>query len=188
MFGTRGKDREVFNYLRVLPSKISAFSLAESLVVTFILGVIFFAAIVSLDTSNLSRSVTSTKLALQQQSRNIMDRIVRDVHQTGGYQISNNNPSPIHIKFKSCLGHDGINLLWTTEHIEYNYDAELKTLTRVDYNSGQSVFFSNVEAVPFDVSRIDENVLTVTLRLLKQVRGSIIPGVTLIREIKIRNG
>lgn len=155
----------------------------------FILTIIVAALFMVLNIGNFSNSVSSTKLSLQQEARKIIEWITKDVRQTAAYQISNNDPSTNHIKFKVCLGHDGADLLWSSDFIEYTYDPTSQTLVRFDYASGRSWQFNNVVESPFNISQlITDNLLIVTITVQKQALGSINPSVSLAAEIKIRNG
>jgi prepilin-type N-terminal cleavage/methylation domain-containing protein len=174
-------------YLMLSEDK-KGFTLVEVLVVAFILAIIVLAFSKVLNVGNLANPISSTKLLVQQEVRNVLDWIVKDVRQTSSYQINNNNPSVNHIKFKTCVGHDGTNLLWSNDFIEYTYDVSSETLTRLDYSSGNTWQFYDIVASPFDTSELVDNVLSVTVAVEKTARGLIKPSASLTMEVKLRNG
>jgi prepilin-type N-terminal cleavage/methylation domain-containing protein len=185
----KDKDKEVFNYPRVLLVKKDGFTLNEVLISVLILGIVLAGLFITLSTGEFSSSVSSAKLEVQAETRRLMDWIVKDVRQTSSSQIANNAPSNSHIKFKVCLGHDSSNIIWSSDFIEYTYDSSLNRLTRTDYSSGTSWNFDNIIAAPFNTSELlTDSKLTVTITVQKQ--GARIPVITstLISKIKIRNG
>ena len=185
----RDKDREISNYPRGLLAKRDGYTLNEVLVSVLILGVVLGGLFITLSTGEFSSSVNSAKLEVQAETRRLMDWIVKDVRQTSSSQIANNAPSNSHIKFKVCLGHDGNNIIWSSDFIEYTYDSSLNRLTRTDYGSGMSWNFDNVIAAPFDTSElITDSKLIVTITVQKQPARMPALTSTLISKIKIRNG
>lgn len=167
---------------------LKGFTLIELLVTAFILSIITAALFMVLRVGDFSNSISSAKLSLQQEARNVIGWIVKDVRQTSGYQIYNNQPSADHIKFKLCQGHDGNNLLWSSNYIEYTYEPVSKILTRIDYNTGQSWQFYNIIASPFNIDHLANNLLIVTISVQQTAIGLISPTFSLSAEIKIRNG
>lgn len=163
-------------------------TLVEVLVTAFILGIIISGIAVVLNVGNLSNNISTSKVALQRQARTVLDWIIKDVRQTSAYQINNNAPSSNHIKFQVCAGHDGVNLLWNSDFIEYTYDTANQTLTRNDSGSGGEWVFSDITASPFDLSNITNNFLRITVQMEKSALGLIRPRVNLSAEVKIRNG
>ena len=144
---------------------------------------------ITLNTGRFSSSASSTKLEVQEEARRLMDWIIKDVRQTSTSQIVNNSPSDTHIKFKVCLGHDGSNIIWSNDFIEYTYVSALNRLTRTDYSSGMVWTFDNIVAVPFDTSElITNNKLIVTITVQKQKGGEPLAVFTLANKIKVRNG
>lgn len=141
-----------------------------------------------LNAFNVANVVSVSKLPLQQEARNVLGWIVKDVRQTSQSQIANNNPTANHIKFKTCLGHDGTSALWSAAAIEYTYDPDTKIITRTDYGTGRTWQFSNISVSPFGVSSLVNNILTVTISVQKQLIGAINPILTITTEVKLRNG
>jgi len=165
------------------------FTLVETLVTAFILLVTFGALLMVLVMGNFSNTVGAAILPLRQEVRNITGWIIKDVHQTSSYQINNNSPLTSHIKFKVCTGHDGSNILWSSDFIEYTYDAGTQTLTRQDFNTGSTTQFSNIISAPFNTSGlVSNNKLTVTVHIRKSVLGAMNSEFSLTTEVKIRNG
>lgn len=188
MTGKSASGREVLAYPRVSRSERQAFTLVETLIVAGILGIIFSAVFSVFNLSNLSHSIVSTKLSLQAEARNVMEWIAKDARQTSAYQISNNNASSSYIKFKTCTGHDGTTLLWSSDFIEYNYNSSSQSLTRTDYGTGNTWNFYDIITAPFDVSQLANNILGVTIDVQKDAIGTVAPRINLTMEIKIRNG
>jgi type II secretory pathway pseudopilin PulG len=176
--------------LPVYPGKIKAFTLIEVLITSAIFIVIAGMLIFVLNAVHLSDRVNIAKLSVEQNARNIMGWIVKDVRQTSSYQIINNLPTNGHIKFKQCIGHDGSNLLWSSEFIEYIYNPINNTLTRrqIDGLSVKSWEFDNIMVPPFDITELINNKLTVTVTVRENAIGNINPQVTLTTEIRLRNG
>lgn len=188
MNGNKGKEQCGLICRRELPTKAAAFTLAEVLVVSFIL-IIIIAAISSLvNISQLSQPISVKKIAVAHQARNVMNWISKDARQTSGYQINNNAPTSDYIKFQLCTGHNGTDLQWNSDFIEYSYDSSSDIIVRNDTGTGQSWQFYDIIASPFDVSRVDEDILGVTIAVEKAVRGTITVGYNLTMEIKLRNG
>lgn len=158
------------------------------MVAALILGIITAALVMVLNVGNFSNSLSSAKLSAQQEARNAIDWIIKDARQTAAYQISNNDPTANHIKFRVCIGHDGSDLLWSSNFIEYTYDPATRILTRSDSGTGRTWQFADVAASPFDISRLVQSVLVVTIDVQKQAPGAQGAGVSITEEIRIRNG
>lgn len=172
-----------------MPTKLAAgWTLSELLVVTAILGVITAAIASMVSMSQLSTPISAAKVMAAHQARNVMDWISKDVRQTSGYQISNNAATSDYIKFQLCAGHNGTDLQWDSDFIEYTYDAVNDTLSRNDTGASQSWQFYDIIASPFDVSRVSQNILGVTVAVEKAARGAIKAGYNLTMELKLRNG
>ena len=187
LVGLKGKGREIFRFLHALPVNIKSFTIVEILVSALILSVITAGLFMVLNIGEFSNSVSSSKLGLQEKTRRVINWITKDVRQTVGSEIANNDPSSSHIKFKLCLGHDGVSRQLSSYYIEYTYDGNLDRLTRTDHNTAQTWNFDNIIAEPFDTSALADNVLGITITTLKQRAGLPDISCSLSSRIKIRN-
>ncbi|UCD14813.1 MAG: hypothetical protein JSV34_03545 [Candidatus Omnitrophota bacterium] len=184
----KDKEQEILVCQRALPIKSGAFTIVELLVVTLILGIIVSAIVAVLNMGYFSHPIGVTKVTVAHQARNVMNWIVKDTRQTSSSQIDMDNATVDYIKFKLCIGHNGTDLLWSSNFIEYTYNASADTLTRSDSGTGQSWQFYDIIASPFNVSQVlTDNILGVTVAVQKTARGSIKAGVNLTTEIKLRN-
>ena len=179
------------------------------MVAAFLLSVILAALFLTLNTGQLSGSIGLTKLDLQANVRQAGDLIARDVRQTFGYEIAdeNNTPSPTHIKFRQVQGWDTVLDLpiFSSNYVDYNYDASLKRITRTILDGSGQVLetrqFNNIVASPFyavdfvtgDILPLSANVILTSSRLVTLItgqaliRGSQALNFTLTQEVKIRN-
>jgi type II secretory pathway pseudopilin PulG len=179
----------IFRFLRVLPNKTSAMTLVEIMVTVFILSVVSAGLFMALRIGDFSNVLNSEKVDIQAEARRTMECIAKDVRQTTGYEIANNNPSESYLKFRLCRGHDGSNLIWSANYVEYNYDSTNHILLRVDNNTGETWQFNNIAAAPFNVSEVLTNKkLYLTITIEKQEPRAPPITFTLTGEVKIRNG
>lgn len=190
----KGKEGEIFLYLQKLIAKEDALTLVEVLVTSLILGIIITALFLTLNIGNLSIKTTELKSETISQARMITDWLIQDLRQTFAYEIRNNDPSSGHIKFRLCQGHDGRSIQWSEDYIEYIYDNINQTLIRFDYNYNpprenvfKNIIVENIDNEPFDLSQLNSNKITITIRVSKA--NWQVPQITqsLISEAKIRN-
>lgn len=170
------------------PSSLAGFGLVELLIVSVVFTVIFAVLLAILNTGSFFNTVTAQRLPLQQEARNILGWVAKDVRQTSSYHILDNNPSSNHLKFKLCAGHDGTAILWEPNYIEYTYDPDARTLTRRDLGSGRSWVFANIVSPPFNVTQIAGNLIGITIHVRKVIRGDISGEAKMTAEVKLRNG
>lgn len=133
-------------------------------------------------------TITTEKIPLQQEARNVIGWIMKDLRQTSSAEILNGAPSAQHLQFRLCAGHDGTTILWSPSTVEYTYDPDADTLTRVDHATGQSWQFTHIVEAPFNTAALSNSFLGVTIVVEKQVRGTIAPRLTLTAEVNLRNG
>jgi len=172
------------------------------MVVAFLLVILIFALLTTLNTGELSNSISSAKADLQSQARRVMDWIIKDTRQTSLIQINNNNPAGNHIKFKQVTGINNATGDYTlsTDFIEYNYDSDLEQLTRsVVQDDGtvlRSWVFSNITESPFystaGVALAADAILTshklvAVIAEEKVVNVNLTLSFSLTEEIRIRN-
>lgn len=125
--------------------------LISALIGSLIVGILFYVLSSGKDVNDVS----SAKVQAQSQARRVIDWVSRDLRQTVVWDLANNDPSPVHIKFRPVLGWDitantyqlGVN------YIEYSYDINTNTLTRNLLNSAGSVLrswvFTDIINQPF---------------------------------------
>lgn len=149
--------------------------------------------------------LSSAKVAAQSQARRVSDWLSRDLRQAVVWDLANNSPSTTHIKFRPVSGWDiaGNTYQLDADYIEYNYDANAKTITRKSLNGAGAVLnswvFNDIITPPFftrdssgDLIDLDSSIGTskkiVTLISVNKVseRGVSLT-VSLTTEIKIRN-
>ena len=186
--------------------KESGFTIIEVLFSALLTALLLAGSFYALSTGELSGTLSFAKADLQAEVRRTLDWIVKDVRQTVSWEVANNSPSGIHIKFRQVEGWDTANniLLMSTNFIEYSYDSASSTMTRKSLDAGgnvlQSWLFNNITASPFYTRDATGNIVTLnstdllTSRKLiasisgqKQVRGALNTGCSLSEEIKIRN-
>jgi len=164
-------------------------------------GVLFYA----LNSGQNANDISSAKVLAQSQARMVLDWVNRDLRQTVVWELANNNPSPVHIKFRPVLGWDiGLNTYQLAgTYIEYVYDPALRTLTRNIVNSAQVVLqswvFNDIMSQPFftrnslgNIVPLDNSVGTskkvITLISVTKVSNKgVLQTASLTTETKIRN-
>ena len=142
-------------YPRAFLNKRRGFTVIEVLMSALIgsglVGILFYV----LNSGSIINDLSSAKVFSQSEARRVSDWITRDLHQAVVWDLANNNPSPVHIKFRPVLGWDiaGNSYQLNTNYIEYVYDASADTLTRRILNGAGVVLNSwvidNVVAQPF---------------------------------------
>lgn len=203
MHGLRGKKIETLAYRRALRIKKRGFSLVEILIVALLLTIIVFALLTTLNTGEVSNSVSTAKADLQAKVRQAMDWIIKDVRQTNLIQINTNNPLGNHIKFKQVTGIDGAgNYALSANYIEYTYNSASQQLTRNEVDDfgvpvpGSSRVFSNITQSPFYSEAgvaLAPGAILVSKKLIvvisgeNQVNINLTLNFSLTEEVKIRN-
>jgi len=175
--------------------------LIAALIGAILVGVLFYI----LNSGDAINDLSSTKVAAQSEARRVSDWIARDLRQAVVWDLANNNPTSVHIKFRPVLGWDiaGNSYQLDDKYIEYVYDGNVDTLTRniVDSAGGvlKSWVIKDVVASPFftrdgsgnlialdnsiGVSKKVVSVITVT----KVSRKGVASTVSLTAETRIRN-
>ena len=191
----KGKDT------KDLPKK--GFTLIEILVSAFIMILLMGSFFMALNLGQIIGPKTSAKVDLQANVRQIVDRITRDSRQTTTYEIANNNPSGIHMKFRLVQGYQSGNFVFSNNYIDYSYNEDTDILIRSirdqDDNELSKLEYRDITESPFYVVNASNQVvalngtdLLITTRLVvkisaqSQVRGGNI-SFTLQAEAKIRN-
>ncbi|MFH0762369.1 MAG: prepilin-type N-terminal cleavage/methylation domain-containing protein [Candidatus Omnitrophota bacterium] len=207
--GQRGREIRPLAYPRASLNRSCGFALIEILVAAFLLSVILAALLLTLNIGHLTGSVGLVKLDLQANVRQAVDLISRDVRQTFGYEIADeeNTPSPTHIKFRQVQGWDTVLDLpvFSSNYVDYNYDVSLGRITRTIVDGSGEVLetrqFNNIAVAPFyavdfatgEILPLSANVLLTSSRLVALItgqartRGSQVLNFSLTQEIKIRN-
>lgn len=199
LVGQKDKDREVFNYPRVLPAKREGFSLIETLVISFILVVVIAALSLVLNIGNFSNTISGAKLELQQDVRRASDWIINDLRQTSRMQLTVLDQLGSRIPFVDlgdnevftdpifpiCAGFDGSNILWSSNQIGYTFDNLNQKITRTDSAQPNTWEFYNISNLEF--RKIGLNLLRITISGEKIARGTIRPTLSLQEEVKLRN-
>lgn len=213
----KDKRKRVFRLLLKLlkpGNRKSGFTIAEVLVVAFILGLIFTALFQVLNVGQLAYIASTERIYLQSGVRRTLDWIVRDVRQgiAGGIlggSIGDNSPSVDKIKFKKVLTYNITNNYITLDDnfIEYAYNADTHVIKRrrLDAEGNETGnpsnwTFHNITEAPFytrdittgvvsplDKSGIESNKNLVVNITGQRVRGALNLTLTLREEVKIRN-
>jgi len=162
----------------------------EVLIVTAVVSTIFASLFYVLTQGYLSNEIGLAKLKLQEEARRAMEVIGKDVRQTTVSEIKSNNPSSSHLKFRIYQDYSEGNPQWSSNYIEYTYDANSYKLQRTDYNSNITTYFYNIASPPFDVEELinnNENKISIDLNMQETVKGSLPINFSLTGEITIRN-
>jgi hypothetical protein len=173
---------------------------------SFILIVVLAGLFSSLAVSSYSQAVGSSRLDLQADVRRTLDWTTKDIRQAISWDICNNSPSATYIKFHLWTWDQTTHTFsLTNELIEYEYDANARTLTRRLVDSGGTVLeswvFYNISAPPFYTAYISPSdnefktgdlltnkKLIVVITAQKNVRVSTDIRYSLKEEVRIRNG
>jgi len=191
--------------------KKRAFSLAEFLVVFFIMEVILAGMLSLLNIGQYSFPITAAKVDIQAEVRTVSNWINKDVRQTVAWNIADNTPGPNYIKFKQVIGIDTDsssatygNYILSDDDIEYVYDPIGLTLTRnvVDSFSVSTQSWQRADIItsPFftrdagnSLVAMNESDLRnsariiINLRKRKTIRTNHVISGELASEVKIRN-
>ncbi|MBI5144596.1 MAG: prepilin-type N-terminal cleavage/methylation domain-containing protein [Candidatus Omnitrophica bacterium] len=198
--------RKIFCFPRASQNRKCGFTLVEVLLVSLILTLILAALFITLTTGESVSAISSAKIDLQAQLRQVINWITQDIRRATVGEIANNSPSSNHVKFRQVQGVDtttGYYIL-SDNYIEYNYDNNLQKITRSLVNPAgeilQSWQFNNIAQPPFytrdasggivslnqsDLSNSRKIIVTITC--LKTVKGSLNLTSNLSQEVKIRN-
>lgn len=206
LLGQKDKGQEASSFKPASRHKKSGFSLVEILVVMAIFLVLIGAIIMALNTGQYSNSISIAKVDLQSSVRNLMNWITKDVRQSITWDMANNSPSTIYIKFRQVQGWNAAThtLTLNDDFIEYAYDSSAQTITRRLLDSSgnelQRWEFSDITEEPFytrdssgtivDMSGSDlliSNRIIIVIASSAQVRGSLNIPFSLTEEVKIRN-
>lgn len=199
----------IYNYPQRLhvqknkPVYSDGFTLVEMLIVVFILSIIMTGLFLTFNIGQFSFPITSAKLELQSEARNIMNWITKDLHQAITGNIADNNATTNYIKINLWEWNYTTNLRDThnNAYIEYFYNGTSRKLTRqyTDASGGVSTLeFSNITESPFCTNLttgiLDRNYLrtnnklNVIVSVEKIIRGTLSVPFILISEVTIRNG
>ena len=182
--GELSRSRHIF-----LP-KLKGVTLVEVLIVTAVMSTIFASLFYVLTQGYLSNEIGLAKLKLQEEARRAIEVIGKDVRQTTVSEIKSNNPSSSHLKFRIYQDYSEGNPQWSSNYIEYTYDANSYKLQRTDYNSNITTYFYNIASPPFDVEELinnNENKISIDLNMQETVKSSLPINFSLTGEITIRN-
>ncbi|MCX5709241.1 MAG: hypothetical protein NT088_00695 [Candidatus Omnitrophica bacterium] len=188
-------------------NRTAGFTIIEVLFVALALGAVTAAFFYAMSAGQISFNLSSSKIKLQAQVRNLTAWITKDAHQAVSWDIANNNPGPGYIKLRQVTGWDSQNnsFLWSDYYIEYTYDADLSTITRrtsdLSNNTLMTWTFDNITAAPFftvnssgsPVALNANDLLTskkliITITGQNQVIGFQPVVYSLTEEVQIRNG
>ncbi len=190
--------------------RIKGFTIVEILIVALTLGVLMAGLFYALITGESSWSFNAAKIEVQSEVRRAVDWIAKDVRQTVSWNIgsSSNNPSSTHIKFNKVTGYNpegGGSVTLSNNFIEYNYDPDLKTITRTDSSNPLTWTFRNIIQAPFYTNNNGSTIvidpsspgqdspifqtgnLVIILTGQKPVKSGLNATYTLTEEVKIRN-
>lgn len=197
----------VFNCPRVSHAKRRGFTLIETLLASFVLGVVLVSLFSTLSMGQTSFSISTAKVDLQSQVRAVLSWIIKDVRNTKDTEIDSNNPTVNHIKFRKVTGIDNNtgSITYASDYIEYIYDPVSLTLMRNEVdatgvvlkslvfdNITQSPFYNGLEG-PLQAGDIIKSWSSGGKRLIilvagqKQLRGSTVLNFSLTEEAKVRN-
>lgn len=208
--GQKDRGIRISSYPHALPVKKRAFSLIEILIVALILSVVLASLFLTLNMGYFSSSAGSVKIELQAQVRLAMDWLVKDLRQAISWNITStdNNPTITHLKF-NLWNWNNITNAWDLDsaaYIEYNYDSNLRKLTRISDDGAGNIMtleFNDIIEAPFYTSYVgpadpgnvldcdqlrNQRRLIIVLSGRKHVRGSLFVPFNLKSEVRIRNG
>lgn len=153
------------------------YTLIEMLVVLAIVSLLFSAVFGALTASNTSFNTVSTRQAIENQARQGLDNMLRELYETSGGRVVFSGGNSV-ITFKLPVGFDGTgNLLWGAEGVQdykISYLIDNKQLVRRVLNSfdnmiSQKVLTVDVQSLNFALS--PTMLLTVTLVIQKNIIG-----------------
>ena len=197
--------KKLFHLPRILLSSNKGLSLIEVLVVSFFSVIIMGVLSYLLIAGESANSASAVRSELQAEVRRAVDWITRDARQAVTWELAQNTPSGIHIKFKMVQGWSGGALQLSDYFIEYTYDSNTGVITRkkIDVATGdllQSWVINNIISEPFYTRDTSDNVvalnaddlrscgkLIVDIDGRKLIKGSTYFDYSLTAEIKVRN-
>lgn len=199
--------REPTRLLPVSRNKLRGFTLMETLLALFILGVIIGAFFYAENAVRVSFNLSSSRVNLQSEVRRTIGWIIKDVRQAVSWDIANNAPAPSYIKFRQVTGWDTVlnTFLLSDYNIEYIYNSTNRTITRrvsdLSNNTTGTWVLNDIVAPPFYtinssgsiVSLNNSDLLTskqliITISGQSQVTGAQDTTYSLTEEVQIRNG
>ena len=202
----RGKAQGVllFTPAWLIKDRQSGFTLVEILLVSFILVLFFTSLFLTLTVGEFSSYLSLRKVDLQANIRQVTNWIVKDARSATLGEIANNNPSSVHLKFRTVQGADtqtGYYIL-SQDYVEYAYDDASDKITRslvaVNGTILKSWEFSGIVQEPFytrdsagQVVPLSQSPLLSSKKLFLVISGRNLSRVdlnyTLNAEVKIRN-
>jgi prepilin-type N-terminal cleavage/methylation domain-containing protein len=168
------------------------YTLIEMLIVLAIVSFLFSAVFGVLNIGNTSFSTGSARQTVENQARQGLDHMLRELYETNGGRIVLSDANSV-ITFKLPVSFDGSgNLLWGAEGID-NYKIKYlvdsnklvrKVLDSTDNLISQKVLAVDIESLLFalDISR-----LTITLNAKKKVTGTNYVTASVSTKIAFRN-
>lgn len=153
------------------------YTLIEMLVVLAIVSLLFSAVFGALTANNLSFNTVSTRQAIENQARQGLDNMLRELYETSGGRVVLSGGNSV-ITFKLPVGFDGTgNLLWGAEGVQdykISYLLDNNQLVRRVLNSfdnmiSQKVLTVDAQSLNFALS--PTMLLTVTLVIQKNIIG-----------------
>ena len=197
------------SYLRILQeppyhlNQDKALTLVEVLVVVFIFGIISSAIFMVLNMGEFQNRIGSTRIAVQQDVRTVLNWLIRDMRQTSRGELNVTDEATgttgsfvdvyattaggifISPEFALCPGYGNP----ATEQISYGYDDVSQTLTRTSSLTGQVLTFHNITSLVFKTMGADTFNIEITgQRIAKQgPTGSIAQTINLNETVRMRN-
>lgn len=170
------------------------------------LGVVCAGIFVALQVGNFSVTLSSARVDLQGLVRQVLDVATRDVRQSVSWEIANNNPSAVHMKFRQVQGWNPATgaLALGANYIEYTYDAASSRLARAVIDGSGAVVdtmqFANITQAPFytvdssgavvplnQADLLTSRKVVVTIAARATTRGGTVINQSLTGEAKVRN-
>lgn len=198
---------KVYNYLQKKRAKKSnnpfsyhGFTLVESLIVVFVLGIVMGGLFLTFNVGQASFPATSARLEAQSEARNAMNWIMKDLRQAINYKIAENNATSDYLRINLWEWNNST-YQWDINnnvYVEYFYNDTTRKLTRKYTNAlgGISTLeFNDIVEAPFYTNYTTKtyaegihNKIIVAVSVEKTLRGGLSVPFTLISEVKIRNG
>ena len=194
-------------YQRRLPgprqTKSAGFTLVEVITVVTILLVLLAGLFSALSIGDLSGLIGGAKLEIQQQARNALDWMTKDLRQTSrnkltitdvyGQNMTFADPSLgandtfTKPRFYICMGYypENSSINWTANQTEYEFDATNRTVIRTDYGTGNIIQFNKISNLTF--TKIDRDSLSIDITAQETTRGNATTTVNLQGEVSLRN-
>ncbi|MCX5703279.1 MAG: hypothetical protein NT066_02135 [Candidatus Omnitrophica bacterium] len=188
---------------------MKGFTIIETLIVALTTGILMTGLFYALNTGESSRSFNEAQIEVQSEVRRAVDWIAKDVRQAYSRNIGSNStdPSSTHIKFQKVIGYNTTSnsTVLSNNFIEYTYDPDLKTITRIDSGNSLNWTFRNIIQPPFYTNNNVSNIvidplssgldspmvqtgnLVINITGEKPVKSGLNATYTLTEEVKIRN-